>query len=432
MQTAVQYIDTAMVGVLGTAATAAVGSTSTVNWLVGSSVAALGIGFLAYISQAMGAGRKEHARRAAGQASLAVLVAGGLFTLITVSLSGFVPRWMQVDESVQALASRYFLILYLAMLPRSASIIFGSVLRAAGDTRTPMRVSIFMNLFNVVGNFFLIYEARTVQLFGRGVFIPGAGWGVTGAAAASAVSYLVGGVLMTRAILRHKAISPKGYGMKPDAEILKPCLKVALPNMLQRFCTSLGYVVFASMINSLGEISTAAHTIANTVESAFYIPGYGMQAAAATLTGNAIGAKNKKQMQSMGRVIVWAEIVMMIITGSLLYIFAPQAVSIFSREAEVILLGGTVLRMVALSEPFYGVSIVTEGMLQGAGQTGMPFVFNIICMWGVRIIGTFVCVRLLGMGLTSAWACMIADNMLLLVLFRIYYRFGKWNSRLFD
>lgn len=295
-----------------------------------------------------------------------------------------------------------------------------------------MRVSIFMNLFNVVGNFFLIYEARTVQLFGRGVFIPGAGWGVTGAAAASAVSYLVGGVLMTRAILRHKAISPKGYGMKPDAEILKPCLKVALPNMLQRFCTSLGYVVFASMINSLGEISTAAHTIANTVESAFYIPGYGMQAADATLTGNAIGAKNKKQMQSMGRVIVWAEIVMMIITGSLLYIFAPQAVSIFSREAEVILLGGTVLRMVALSEPFYGVSIVTEGMLQGAGQTGMPFVFNIICMWGVRIIGTFVCVRLLGMGLTSAWACMIADNMLLLVLFRIYYRFGKWNSRLFD
>lgn len=131
MQTAVQYIDTAMVGVLGTAATAAVGSTSTVNWLVGSSVAALGIGFLAYISQAMGAGRKEHAKRAAGQAALAVLVAGGLFTLITVSLSGFVPRWMQVDESVQALASRYFLILYLAMLPRSASIIFGSVLRAA-------------------------------------------------------------------------------------------------------------------------------------------------------------------------------------------------------------------------------------------------------------------------------------------------------------
>ncbi len=66
-------------------------------------------------------------------------------------------------------------------------------------------------------------------------------------------------------------------------QILQPCMKVAFPNMLQRFGTSLGYVAFAAMINSLGEVSTAAHTIANTVESAFYIPGYGMQTAAAML-----------------------------------------------------------------------------------------------------------------------------------------------------
>ena len=64
--------------------------------------------------------------------------------------------------------------------------------------------------------------------------------------------------------------------MTPDMHILGPCLRVAFPNMLQRFGTSLGYVAFASMINSLGEVATAAHTIANTVESAFYIPGYGM------------------------------------------------------------------------------------------------------------------------------------------------------------
>lgn len=63
--------------------------------------------------------------------------------------------------------------------------------------------------------------------------------------------------------------------------------------MFQRFATSLGYVAFASMINSLGETATAAHTIANTVESAFYIPGYGMQTAAATLAGNALGANEQ-------------------------------------------------------------------------------------------------------------------------------------------
>lgn len=431
MHTAVQYIDTAMVGSLGTYATAAVGSTATISWLINGSVAALGVGFLAYISQAIGGGKQERASRAAAQAAVVVLAAGLAFTVLTAALSGVVPVWMQVDAEVQELASRYFLILYLPMLPRTAGIIFGSVLRAAGDTKTPMRVSVTMNAVNIVLNFLLIYPSRTAMLFGRAVYLRGAGWGVTGAAAASAASFITEGVLITAALWRHPLLSPKNSSLKPDKEILTPCLKVALPNMLQRFCTSLGYVVFAAMINSTGGVSTAAHTVANTVESAFYIPGYGMQTAAATLTGNAIGAKDRERMRSTANMIMLAELVMMGVSGGLLFAFAPQIVGLFSRETEVIFLGGTVLRMVAVSEPFYGVSVVTEGMLQGAGQTKMPFLFNILCMWGVRILGTFICVRFLGEGLVAAWGCMIADNMLLLVLFWFYYRFGKWNRELF-
>ena len=68
MQTAVQYIDTAMVGSLGTRATAAVGATTTVNWLVGSTISAVGVGFLAFIAKALGAGEKDAAKRAASQA----------------------------------------------------------------------------------------------------------------------------------------------------------------------------------------------------------------------------------------------------------------------------------------------------------------------------------------------------------------------------
>ena len=67
MQTAVQYMDTGMVGVLGTSATAAIGATSTVNWLIGSTISALSVGFLAYISQSMGAGKEEQARKASGR-----------------------------------------------------------------------------------------------------------------------------------------------------------------------------------------------------------------------------------------------------------------------------------------------------------------------------------------------------------------------------
>ena len=91
------------------------------------------------------------------------------------------------------------------------------------------------------------------------------------------------------------------------------------------------------------------------------------------------------------------------------------------------MLGSIVLRMVALSEPFYGVAIIIEGMMQGMGNTVMPFIFSISGMWGVRIVGTFLCTQLLGMGLVSAWGCMIAHNMLLFTAFLICYVTGRWN-----
>ena len=399
MQTAVQYIDTAMVGALGTQATAAVGATSTVNWLIGSSISALSVGFLSFIARACGANNEEAAKKSVSQAVLAVLVTGILFTILTLALSRYVPVWMQVDKNIQDLAAQYFFILYIPMLPRTASIIFGTVLRAAGDTKTPMKIGVIVTM-------------------------PGAGMGVIGAAVASAVAFTAGGICITFVLWRHPKISPKGQRLRPDLKILRPCLQVAFPNMLQRFGTSLGYVAFASMINSLGEVSTAAHTIANTVESAFYIPGYGMQTAAATLAGNAYGANDEKRMKELAAMFIPIEISLMILSGGTLFLLAPFLMSIFSGSEEVVQLGSTVLRMVAVSEPFYGFSIIIEGMMQGVGKTKEPFFYNIIGMWGIRIIGTFICTQLLGFHLISAWACMIAHNLFLFGIFLWCYRKG--------
>lgn len=429
LQTAVQYIDTAMVGSLGTQATAAVGSTSTVNWLIGSTISAIGVGLLAFISQSYGAGNKDRAKKASGQAVLLVLLVGISFTILIAAISRQVPVWMQVDKNIQDMAARYFFILYAPMLFRTANIIFGTVLRSVGDTKTPMRVGIAMNIINTVLNFFLIYSTRTASIAGLTITIPGAGFGIEGAALASAIAYTYGGIAITIKLWQHADISPRGQSFKPDKTILLPCLRVAVPNMFQRFATSLGYVVFASMINSLGETSAAAHTIANTVESAFYIPGWGMQTAAATLSGNALGAKDERKLHDLEKAIIPLEIGLMTVCGALLFAFAPQLMHLFSRDEQVIHLGSTVLRMVAISEPFYGVPIVLEGMMQGVGKTIAPFVFNVIGMWGVRIAGTFVCTQLLGMGLISAWACMIAHNILLFILFTVHFARGNWKPK---
>ena len=427
MHTAVQYIDTAMVGSLGTQATAAVGATSTLTWLIGSTISAISIGFLSFIAKACGANDLKAAKHASSQALLVTLVFGSLLTIIVLSVSKYVPIWMQVDEAIQSIAGTYFFILYCPLLFRTASTIFGTVLRAAGDTKTPMKVGIIINIVNVILNFLFIYETRQISLFGFKFMMFGMGWGIVGAAIASAISFMVGGILILISVWKHPLISFKGESLKPDMSILKPCMRIAIPNMFQRFGTSLGYVAFASMINSIGEVATAAHTIANTVESAFYIPGYGMQTAAATLAGNAYGAKEAKKMKELANMFIPLEIGLMIFSGACLFISAPTLMSIFSKSQEVIDLGSTVLRMVALSEPFYGFSIIIEGFMQGVGKTKEPFVFNIVGMWGIRIIGTFICTQLLGFGLISAWACMIAHNLLLFILFMICHIKQIWN-----
>lgn len=423
MQTAVQYIDFAMVGSLGTQATAAVGATTTVSWLVGSSTSAMGIGFLSYIARSLGAGEGERAKRASAQAVLAVLAVGTLFTALCLGLSPWIPVWMQVDPAIQSLAARYFFILYAPMLPRTATTIFGIVLRSAGDTKTPMKIGAWVNLINVILNFLLIYPSRALGSF----VIPGAGLGVIGAALASAVAFTFGGIAITLVLWRHPSISPRGKTIKPDREILGPCLKVAIPNMLQRFGTSFGYVAFASMVNSLGEVATAAHTIANTVESAFYIPGYGMQTAAATLAGNAYGARDRKRMKEVASMFLPIEVILMVISGGALFIFAPNLVNIFTDNPQVLALSVYVLRMVALFEPIYGYTIIVEGLMLGVGRTKIPFIYNIIGMWGVRIVGTYICTQIFGYGLISAWGCMLGHIILMFVLFMITYVRGKWN-----
>lgn len=427
LQTAVSYVDSAMVGRIGAHATAAVGATATVNWLVNSSISALSIGFLAYISKEIGASRPENARKAAAQATLVTLITGLLFTVASLLLSRQIPMLMQAGPEILDDAARYFFILYTPMLFRTAAIIFGTCLRAAGDTKTPLLVNTLVNLVNIVLNFLLIYESREITLLGRKLPIYGAGLGVSGAAIASAIAFAVGGVGMTIAVFRHPLLSPKGHSLRPDGSVLRPCMKIALPCALQRFGTSFGYVAFASMINSLGTTAIAAHSIANTAESAFYIPGYGMQTAAATLAGNCYGAGDKARMRQLSRMMILLEVLLMVLSGAALFFSAEILMSLFTADSAVIRLGARVLRMVAVTEPVYGVAVILEGIFQGVGDTRYAFVCNLVGMWGIRILGAYICLKHFGMGLTAAWACMIAHNIVLGSLLLLRYLRGRWN-----
>ena len=427
LQTLVQYIDAAMVGRIGADATATVGMSTSVTWLVNGPLFAMGIGFMAFISRCMGAKSYKDVKRASVQSVLVTMVAGVVVGVLTLLISPVLPVWMGVEEKIRHDASLYFAIICLPMLFRSAIIIFGAVLRAVGDTKTPMLVNVCMNIVNIILNYIFIYDTRMIQIAGKNVKMFGFGYGAVGAGIGTAVSFVVGGILMTIALYKNFYVSPKGCKIRPERTILAPCIGVGLPVAMERMATCLGHVVFASLVTGLGTVAFAAHSIALTVEQAFYIPGYGMQTASATLAGNAIGANDQKRLQALTRMLITMILVVMTASGALLFLFAPQLLSIFTKEHEVIALGTVVLRMVAVSEPMFGVLVILEGIFNVVGDTVKPFYYALFSMWGVRVFLTFLCVHVFHLGLYAVWGCMIANNVCLGSLFIIRYFRGEWN-----
>ncbi len=409
LSTLIQYVDTAMVGRLGEKATASVSTTTTVNWLTYALTGAISVALLAMAAKAMGAKDEKRLRKLSGQAIFLGFMSGIVIEIIALALSPFIPIWMGAEQDIWKPATTYFAILSTALFIRNSSRVFAAMIRATKDTKTPMLISVAENVLNVGLNALFIY---------------GLGMGVIGAAIASAISYGIGGFAMYVAFRRNKYLGCSIKDVKPDAEIIKECVHIGLPALGTNIASCLGYVVFAGMVSGMGTTVFAAHSIAVAAEEIVYIPGYGLRVATSTLIGNALGEKNERKLNLTRRLSIIITMIIMVVNGVLLYIFALPLMSIFTSSARVAVLGSEMLKLVAFSEPFFGLMIVLEGVAYGMGRTKGVFIIETFSMWCVRLISTFVCVKVLGLDLYAVWMCMIADNICKAVLLAVTVRPG--------
>ena len=413
LTTLLQYVDTAMVGRLGEQATAAVSLTASITWLVNSSLMAVGTAVLALISRAVGAGDRARAEKLAQQALFLVLLSGGVLGGLSMLLSPMIPRWMGAEKAVWAEASRYFWIVSLPMVFRASSTVLGAAIRATQDTRTPMLISMGANLVNGVLNYLLIYQCRL---------------GVAGAAIASAVSYTLSGLLMFAAFRKKDWLRWRWRDFSLDLPLLGECARLGLPVLGTGLVSCMGYVVFAGMVSGgMGTTVFAAHSIAVTAETVFYIPGYGLRTSTSALVGTALGEGNLDKLAAICRLSIALTIAMMCLSGGVLYLTARPLMSLFSRSGAVVELGAEMLRLVAFSEPFFGLMVVLEGIFYGLGRTRSAFLIESAGMWGVRILFTFLCVQVWRLDLRAVWYCMIGDNVCKAALFTL--AFLRWERR---
>ena len=422
---AMQYIDAGMVGSLGAEATASIGLVSSTTWLIGGSCIGISAGFYVQVAQLIGAGRDREAEDVLRQGLKAVILLGTVISAVCLSISGHVPRWLGGGEDILSDSTAYFRIYCLGVpfiLIRQMS---NGMMQSTGDMKTPSALSALVCLINVVLNMLMIFPTRIVN----GILIPGAGLNVAGAALATTLSEAV--ISLAALFLlafRNRRISLRNKGSwKWKSRNIVNAAKIGVPLSFDQIFMCSAYVAGTKIVATLGTVAVAANSLAITAESLCYMPGYGIGAAATAIIGQTIGAGRYDLTRSFSRVSVYLGMVLMGLTGGIMYIGAPFVFSMLTSSAEVAALGAQVLRIELIAEPLYGASICCAGVFRGAGDTLRPSVMNLVSMWCVRItMAVFLVPR---MGLRGYWTAMALELCFRGMLFLVRLYRGKWMKK---
>lgn len=430
----VNYVDTAMVGALGANATASVALTASTNWLVNGIFTGVAIGFAVPIGQALGGRNVDHAKAVVRQAILAIFVFGLAFTGAMQLIAPYLPSWMGGEPEILADATSYITVISLAYVFNISMQICSNILRCTGDTRTPLIFNVSTNVINMVLNFLLIYETRTISVFGLSFRMWGAGMGVTGAAIATAIATAFSGLMLIRSLFLSKfvcCVSLKD-SFRFDKKIWGEMIRLGTPVAFERMAISFGQIFMTKMVTGLGTASLAAHSLGMTAESITYMPAFGFSSAATTLVSQSIGARKPDLAHRFARYCTWGCVIFMSAMGFVLYFGGGWLMSLFTPSAEVVEIGASALKVEALAQPFFALSMVISGVLRGAGKTKWPFVACLIGMWAVRLPVAYLFTAIVPLGLTGAWIGMAADLTVRGLISLLLLRGGKWadNARL--
>ncbi len=387
-----QYIDSAMVGNLGEEASAAIGLVSTSTWLLGGLISAVSVGFSVQVAHAFGRKNPKEGRTILRHGLASAIIISLILMLIGLLIFKDLPVWLKGDESIRRDASLYFLVFVITMPFMQLNSLSASVLQCSGNMVVPSVLNTVMCFLDVVLN---------------AVFIPQ--YGVLGAGIGTGLAMVVVSIIMFAFCCLDKKdlnILQKDNSHF-DRNILKKALKIGTPVALEQVAMCSAMVVSTMIVAPLGNVSIAAHSFAITAESLCYMPGYGIAAAATTLVGQQIGAKNYKLAKKYGNISLTLGTGLMTLMAILMFILCPLVFRFLTPVMEARSLSTTILRIGLIAEPLYAVSIVASGALRGAEDTLVPSIMNLVSIWVVRIGLSILLVGKLG--LIGVWIAMAVE-----------------------
>ena len=415
------FIDAAMVGHLGERATAAIGLVETTTWLMGGLGSAANLGFSVQVAHLIGASDFSGARHVLRQALVCCLLWSLLLMTAAVAVHAYLPFWLGGSADIAHDASMYFMLIGICGVFFQMSGLAGAMLKSSGNMKIPSMLNILMCVLDVLFNYLFIYMLD---------------YGVVGAAMGTGVAEFITAALMLYFLLvrspmlslfsRSEAV-PRTLPHVPriDPAVVKTAFKIGAPMGLQHLLMGGAQVVSTIIVAPLGTVAIAANSLAITVESLCYMPGYGIAEAATTLVGQAVGAGQHQLTRSFARLSVTMGIAVMTVMGILMAVFATELMAVMSPVEAIISQGAEALRIEAWAEPMFAAAIVCNGVFIGAADTLRPAIMSLASMWGVRL--TLAALLAPRYGLNGVWTAMAIELTFRGAIFLIRLLRGNWQ-----
>ena len=420
MESLFGIVDIFFVAHLGADATATVGITEGMLVLVMAVAFGLSMGATAVVARRVG----EHDKDGAAEAAVQCIFIGLGFALLILSIAlPFAPRllaWMGAGPQILAVGSLYTRI----MLSTSGIIVLlfliNAVFRGAGDAAVAMRVLWLANLINLFLDPCLI---RGIGPFPK--------LGVTGAAVSTSIGRSIGVLFQLYMLSKgsaHLEVLKKHIRVK--LKLMWNILEVAGVGVLQLLVATASWLVMVRLIQSFGSQATAGYTVAIRIVIFSTLPSWGLGSAAATLVGQNLGAKQPERAeQSVWRASFFNAVFLAVVSAVFL-IWAPQLVSIFSADPQVVRYGANCLRIISLCYVLWAYGEVIVQAFNGAGDTWTPTLINFFVYWVVQLPLAFILAFKFNFGPNGAYYGILTAEILLALIGIYVFRKGKWKQKM--
>ncbi|MDP9372253.1 MAG: MATE family efflux transporter [Chloroflexota bacterium] len=409
-----------MVARLGPAAIAGVGASNQIIMVAMAAFFALSMGTTVLVAHATGARNREAARLAAKQSLVLGLGLGGLVSLLGATFAPALLRAIGAAPEVVREGAPFLRIFALGSVFLVTGFIAGGALRGAGDTRTPMLVT----LGTLVASLSLAYPL----IFGR-FGLPALG--VAGAALAAGLARAAGCVVLLGLLLSpRRAVSITGRGgWRPAPAPLARLVNIGLPSMFESLFRAGGMLAFSVIVFRLGTTVAAAQQIAQQAAFFSMMPGFGFAMAATTVVGQSLGAGKPERAWRGSLFAVRSCLAWMGGMGIVFLVGGPLIMRLFTNDREIIGLGAVALGVIALAQPGQAIGMTLAGSLRGAGDTRYPMLTTGLTMWLVRLPLAYLFGITLGLGLAGIYLGWVVDSIVLAAANFARYRTGRWKER---